>query len=355
MTARFALYFAPRAGSAWGRFGARALVGDARRYGFHATLKPPFRLAERRSVDGLAAALAAWCATRTAFVMPPLAIERLGDFVALVPLQPDNRLESLKQACSDHFEAWSAPPDAAEIERRSLRPLAPRFHLSLSGPLRGHESPSFVLPKEVLVFDGVCIFEEPARAAPLREIHRAAFRSGGRLVYVVGPSGAGKDTVLDWVKSKLSADAPVKFARRTITRPAEAGGEQHIAATPETFVATRARGEFAMAWYANGHSYGVGLEIREWLARGMTVVVNGSRGYLPQALRDFPDLEVAHVTAPAEVLRTRLRARGREDEASIGRRLGRSFDLPGAALQVVNDGATEKAGRLLLTHLLAPA
>jgi ribose 1,5-bisphosphokinase len=355
MTARFALYFAPLPG-AWARFGISALRGDARRYGFHATLKPPFRLAAGTTPAELVSAVDAWCAPQRAFLMPPLAVQRLGDFIALVPAQVEPRLDALREEVTHRFERYAALPDDEEIERRRLRGLTPRFHLSLTGPLGNEAPPGFSPPSEPLVFDGVCVFEEPERGAQFVPMHRAPYRSGGRLIYVVGPSGAGKDTVLSWVKQHLTGGAPVMFARRAITRPAFPGGEAHLPMTPEEFFAAQAHGDFAMSWRANGQCYGIGAEIRIWLASGLTVVVSGSREYLPNAMRDFPDLEVAVITAPQSVLRTRLQSRGRESGPIIEQRLNRQFALPPArvSLEVVNDGDPAHAGRALLQHILAP-
>ncbi|MBV9190915.1 MAG: phosphonate metabolism protein/1,5-bisphosphokinase (PRPP-forming) PhnN, partial [Betaproteobacteria bacterium] len=325
-------------------------------YGFHATLKPPFRLAAGTRAAELIDALDQWCATQRAFVMPPLALRRLGDFMALVPAQADPRLDALREEVTRRFERFAALPDAEELERRRLRPLTPQFHLSLTGPLANEAPCAFSPPAEPLVFDGICVFEEPERDAPFHLLHRAPFRSGGRLIYVVGPSGAGKDTVLSWVKQHLTGGAPVMFARRAITRPAFSGGEAHLPMTPEEFFAAQAHGDFAMWWRANGQCYGIGTEIRTWLASGLTVVVSGSREYLPNAMRDFPDLEVAMITAPQELLRARLLSRGREHGPVIEQRLAREFAVPAAriALELVNDDDPARAGRVLLQHILSP-
>lgn len=371
MTARYALYFTPRAAAAWASFGARALVGDARRYGFHATLKAPFRLAPGERVEELIGDLDTWCATQTAFPMPPLGVARLDDFVALVPEEADTRLNTIAAECMLRFERWRAPPSPDELARRLKKPLSERqrqllerwgyphvldqfrFHLSLTGGLGGAPAPFFEPPQEPMVFDGVSLCWEPAPGAHFRPLYRAPFRSGGRLIYVAGPSGAGKDSVLGWVKRNLRAGAPVAFARRTITRPAAGGGEDHAAVTPEQFAELRERGEFAMDWEANGHRYGISQQIRVWLAQGLTVVVSGSREYLPVAERRFPGLEVVHLTAQPAVLRQRLLDRKRESADAIERRLRRaqSLSLSSAAIEVVNDGDLDRAGRELLAYL----
>jgi ribose 1,5-bisphosphokinase len=376
VTARYALYFAPLAPSAWPRFGESALVGDARRYGFHATLKAPFRLAFGTRAQDLVGELDAWCATRTACMMPPLQVARLDDFVALVPSSPEPRLDALAAECLLRFERFRAPLCADEMIRRLKKPLSERqyqllqrwgypyvldeyrFHLSLTGALGGAPAPRFMPPDEPLVFDGISLFCEPAPGAAFRAVHRSAFRSGGRLIYVAGPSGAGKDSVLNWAKRRLRAGAPVVFARRTITRAPEEH-EDHLAATPEEFEARRARGEFAMHWDANGQRYGIGQEIRLWLAQGLTVVVSGSREYLPEALRQFPDMQIVHVTAHADVLKQRLIRRGRETPEAVQGRLRRAQRFSRlariAAAQVVNDGDLDRAGREFLDYLLKHA
>ena len=172
----------------------------------------------------------------------------------------------------------------------------------------------------------------------------------GRLFYIVGPSGSGKDSLIDYARPRVPPH--VHFATRTITRPATAGGELHVAATPEAFEALLASGAFAMHWRANGHAYGIGREIGGWLDGGRTVVVSGSREHLPDALADFPEMQVVLVTASTEILRARLTSRGREDAAAIEARLERAaaFKLPPgtAAFEIANDGGIADAGSRLV-------
>ncbi len=178
----------------------------------------------------------------------------------------------------------------------------------------------------------------------------------GRLIYIVGPSGSGKDSVIDYARARMPGAANVVFARRTVTRPADAGGEEHIAATQAGFDALRASGAFAMHWQANGHAYGIGREIRDWLENGRTVVVSGSRAHLAEARAGFPGIEVVQVSAGAEVLRERLSARGREDAARVEERLARGAGLAlpdsAVALHIANDGELANAGERLLSFLL---
>ena len=177
----------------------------------------------------------------------------------------------------------------------------------------------------------------------------------GRLVYIVGPSGAGKDSVIAWACARLPAQARVRLARRTITRPVQDGGEQHLSVSEPEFGRMLEAGRFAMHWQANGHRYGIDREILSWLDEGMTVVVNGSREHLPCALAGFPALRAVHVGAPPAVIEARLRQRGRENPAEVQARLDRGQALAGAhgryALEISNEGDLARAGAALLQLL----
>ena len=177
----------------------------------------------------------------------------------------------------------------------------------------------------------------------------------GRLVYCMGPSGAGKDSLLDWLRQHLPASSAVHWARRTISRAATSGGEAHESVDDSTFAQLRDAQAFALHWDANGLHYGVRHTELEPLRQGHWVLVNGSRAYLPQALRQFPELVAVHITASPEVLRQRLTARGRETAEQIDARVQRAaaFQPPprAAAVQVHNDNALDDAGRALLHAL----
>ena len=162
------------------------------------------------------------------------------------------------------------------------------------------------------------------------------------LVLVVGPSGAGKDTLMERAREALAGEARFRFARREITRPEDAGGEDHEAVTSEAFAARRAAGGYALAWEAHGLGYGIPAGIVGDLDAGLVVVVNVSRAVLEEASRRFVT-RVLEITAPVEVLARRLAARGRESEADIAGRLARAVALPGGldVVTVINDGPVE--------------
>lgn len=148
----------------------------------------------------------------------------------------------------------------------------------------------------------------------------------GALFAVVGPSGAGKDTLMTAAAARLRA---VTLVRRVITRAGDAGGEDFEGVTVEEFARRRDAGEFVLHWGAHGLFYGIPRAIEWDLAAGRLVLFNGSRAIMPEAQRRFPGLTVLHVTAPVPVLAERLAARGRETAGDIAARLIRAgYDLP---------------------------
>jgi ribose 1,5-bisphosphokinase len=176
-----------------------------------------------------------------------------------------------------------------------------------------------------------------------------------RLVYVIGPSGAGKDSVLAWLMRHAQPQDGLHLARRCISRPGHAESEAHEAITPQEFAALVRAGAFAMQWDANGLRYGVRHAELAPLQEGRTVLVNGSRGWLVQARARFPGLIVVQITASAEVLAARLQQRGRETPGEIASRLQRAQALELAPherdISVMNDTTLDAAGTELLRLL----
>ncbi|UUJ41837.1 phosphonate metabolism protein/1,5-bisphosphokinase (PRPP-forming) PhnN [Pseudomonas extremaustralis] len=153
----------------------------------------------------------------------------------------------------------------------------------------------------------------------------------GRLIYLIGPSGSGKDSLLDAARQSL-AERGCRIVRRVITRSAEAVGEAAHGVSPEQFAAMDANGAFALSWHANGLSYGIPREIDDWLAAGDDVLVNGSRAHLAQTCERYPTLLVLLLTVDQAVLRQRLVARGRESLADIEARLARNARFTAALI-----------------------
>lgn len=169
--------------------------------------------------------------------------------------------------------------------------------------------------------------------------------NSGTLFYVVGPSGVGKDSILNLLRA-AQGNEKIIFLHRYITRPANAGNENHIALTPLEFEKRKTAGLFAMSWESHGLSYGLGTELNDYLAKGYHVIMNGSRGYLPEALNLNPDLHVILIQADKTILAERLRARGRETEAEIQERLERAeaFKVEAPKRTIIeNNGTLEEA------------
>ena len=172
------------------------------------------------------------------------------------------------------------------------------------------------------------------------------------LFLVVGPSGAGKDTLLEVARRELAGDARYRFVRRDITRPREAGGEEHNAVDVETFAHRCEAGAYALHWNAHGLGYGVPADIAADLEAGRVVVANVSRSVIGQAAQRFP-VRVLEITAPPELLAQRLGSRGRESTADIAARLARNVALPPSVkvVTVVNDGTPEQGAARVLAEL----
>lgn len=164
-----------------------------------------------------------------------------------------------------------------------------------------------------------------------------------RLIVLVGPSGAGKDTVLRAWLAGLPPDEAPRLVQRTITRPADAGGEAHAAVDERRFNAMRAAGEFAFSWQAHGLHYGIPWRELQPLAEGRWVVMNGSREHLPQLLAVAPQAHVVEITASPEVRAQRLAQRGREHGPAVQERLSRQAELVAPHLTIRNDGALQQA------------
>jgi len=173
----------------------------------------------------------------------------------------------------------------------------------------------------------------------------------GRLVAVVGPSGAGKDTLL---AGALAQRPALMLARRVITRPEEAGGEPYEGVSLVEFEARKARRAFALHWVAHGLSYGIPAGIIPQMQAGRTVLFNGSRAVLPRAQSLFPDLAVVVVTADRACLRARLASRGRESGVDLDRRLARAdFAMPeGIAHEVIDNSGPVADGVQALVAVL---
>lgn len=169
--------------------------------------------------------------------------------------------------------------------------------------------------------------------------------SPGALVLIAGPSGAGKDTLIDAARARYAGDGRFVFPLRVITR-GEAPGELHVPVSSERFAADEAAGRYLLAWRSHGLAYAIPASVCEDLACGRIVIANVSRTVIARAEELVADVIVLHVTASVETRAARIRSRGREGDGETMARLGRQVHIVTTRSPVVeihNDGALEDA------------
>lgn len=181
---------------------------------------------------------------------------------------------------------------------------------------------------------------------------------GGVLIPVVGPSGVGKDSLIEGAARILGGDGRFHFPRRVITRPETAGGERHRAMSSAGFETAERNGAFCLSWRAHGLCYGVPVSVLDTVGAGGVAVVNLSRRTMTDARARFPRVAIVHVTAPADVLADRLAARGRETAEAVAARLARtvtfSSDAPDV-IELANDGPLDRGIARLVAILIDQA
>jgi ribose 1,5-bisphosphokinase len=171
----------------------------------------------------------------------------------------------------------------------------------------------------------------------------------GRLILVVGPSGAGKDTLLGLAKAACADDPGIVFPRRVITRQASAS-EDNEEVSADTFQAALARNEYAMHWEAHGHRYALSRAIDDEIRAGRTVVANVSRTVIAAMRHAYVNVLVVSITAPPNVLAERLALRSRSSDGKLEHRLSRAVDEAAAAADatIVNTSSAEYHARQLV-------
>jgi ribose 1,5-bisphosphokinase len=177
-----------------------------------------------------------------------------------------------------------------------------------------------------------------------------------QLFYIVGASGVGKDSLMEYARLRINGSMPVLFAHRYITRPPKEGNENHVYVSPEEFRLRRDKGLFALHWVSHGLYYGIGKEIDAWMVNGFHVVVNGSRQYLPVALGRYPDLVIIVIEADPDIIRRRLESRGRETASDIDQRLQHQPERwagSSCPISIHNNGPLEEGGNALIAALAA--
>ncbi|CAN7412858.1 phosphonate metabolism protein/1,5-bisphosphokinase (PRPP-forming) PhnN [Rhizobacter sp. LjRoot28] len=396
MTARHAVYWVPAEGHPLWRAGCNWLGRDPAagtppgrapshreepwRYGFHATVKAPMAWRDGADETAWMDALAALAARHGDATMPTLSVTWLRDFMALCPAPPlPAPLMAMAADAVTRLDVFRAPVSPEERSRRirgldaegirlfdewgyahvlsrwqphlTLSDSMPYADAALKASLQAEAQQHFASALAVpLGLGELAWFREPAPGRPFELVRR--FPLGGpapsiqgseRLIVVVGPSGAGKDSLLKaWRAGLPPGTAPLQV-RRVITRPADPGGEDHEAVDVAAFERLRRAGQLAFWWSAHGLHYGVRHTDLAPLAQGRWVVMNGSRAHLTELKDSAPGAHVVQVTAPADVLAARLAARQRESAEAVAGRLGREVQTVPASLVVPNHGDLAEA------------
>ena len=184
--------------------------------------------------------------------------------------------------------------------------------------------------------------------APTISGDRSATIGPGRLILVVGPSGAGKDTLLGLARAACADDSRIVFPRRAVTREASSF-EDNEQLSLAAFQQARSQGDFAVHWEAHGHCYALSRAIDDDIRARRAVVANVSRTVVEALRRAYADVVVILITAPAEILAERLAARARSSDGRLADRLGRAVDDAATAPDVIitNVGDVEQHAREL--------
>jgi ribose 1,5-bisphosphokinase len=171
----------------------------------------------------------------------------------------------------------------------------------------------------------------------------------GRLVLVVGPSGAGKDTLLGLAKAACADDRNIVFARRIVTRKASVF-EDNEQVSLDAFQQALAQDAYAMHWEAHGHRYALPRAIDDDIRAGRALIANVSRTVIGAARGAYADVAVVSITAPPQVLAERLAMRARSSDGRIEQRLGRTVDDAAATpdFTIMNVSSAEYHARQLV-------
>ncbi|MDP2448129.1 MAG: phosphonate metabolism protein/1,5-bisphosphokinase (PRPP-forming) PhnN [Polaromonas sp.] len=177
----------------------------------------------------------------------------------------------------------------------------------------------------------------------------------GLWVFVCGPSGSGKDSVIDAARQALVGRSDIVFARRMVTRPVQPGSD-HDPVTAPVFAGLLQAGGLCWHWQAHGFSYGIASHYADAVRAGCLVVVNGSRAHV-NSLPPSSDLRVVRISTDLERLAIRLAQRGRDSDTAVAERLARNATFAGmqADCVIVNNEALAVAGQRLADYLTGSA
>lgn len=175
----------------------------------------------------------------------------------------------------------------------------------------------------------------------------------GAWVFVCGPSGSGKDSVIESARQMVGDNQGIVFARRMVTRAVQSGSD-HDPVTEPAFMALLEKGELAWHWQAHGYHYAIAHRYSADVKAGRLVVVNGSRAHV-QALPAAPDRRVVKISCDTDRLACRLVQRSRDSSTAVAERMARNYLLKElqADYEIVNNAELAVAGQCLADYLSA--
>jgi len=171
----------------------------------------------------------------------------------------------------------------------------------------------------------------------------------GRLILITGRSGAGKDTLINGLRSRYRDNKQLLFAKRAITRAPDTSGENHLAMTEAEFFAHKRADKFWIDWQAHGLYYALPMQLHAALQEGVSVLANVSRTMIGPLSELWPATFVIEIDSQPATISERLKKRGRETHTDIQQRLQRN--VPPAPEHVTitklfNDGSVEQGVNL---------
>jgi ribose 1,5-bisphosphokinase len=180
----------------------------------------------------------------------------------------------------------------------------------------------------------------------------------GTWIFICGPSGVGKDSLIAWSKQALAGQPNIVFARRLVTRMAQPGSDDD-ACNEADFLSQRQTGGLRWHWQAHGFYYGISQNYTSHVSAGGTVVINGSRSHV-DALPASQDIKRVEITASPDQIAARLAQRGRDSQEAVAHRLARNAGFEqssplNADLIVRNDADIAQAGAALVQYLAVQA
>ncbi len=173
----------------------------------------------------------------------------------------------------------------------------------------------------------------------------------GTVFVIVGPSGSGKDTIINWLREHLTDRANMLFVRRIVTRPADSDHEDHDTMELESFLKAKAAGAFAVTWQAHDLHYAIPGSVKHHVNKGGLAILNGARRALHHLEAVFPNVQIIHLDVEPYILAGRLASRGRSSDTDLSARLAQQkldFQTRTPVVHVANNGLPEEAGNHII-------